>query len=152
MPSNGHRGREVRVKVVVKGAFYGNRTLPSLNDYLKVVGTNPIAGGKFKADYSIPLVNAIRRCLKGWKVTNPPIIIHYTFYESNKGVQRDVMNIFSLCDKYFEDALQRCGVIENDNPKWVANTTHEFFWIDGEPFIEIEIEEIGQCTDSTNEK
>lgn len=53
------------------------------------------------------------------------------------------MNIFGLCDKYFEDALQKCGVIENDNPDWVENTTHEFYWIDGEPFIEIDIEERG---------
>ena len=53
------------------------------------------------------------------------------------------MNIFSLADKFFEDALQQAGVIENDNPDWIENTTHEFFWIEEEPYIEIEIEERG---------
>ena len=138
------RGKGVCIKVEIRGAFYGNRTLPSLNDYLHAVGTNPKAGGRFKSDYSMPIINAIRRCLRGWKVTRPPVILHYTFYESKKGKQRDVMNIFSCADKLFEDALQSCGVIEDDNPKWVQNTTHEFVWIDGEPYIEIEIEEIGQ--------
>ena len=54
------------------------------------------------------------------------------------------MNIFSMADKSFEDALQDCKVIENDNPDWVINATHEFFYTDGEPYIEIEIEEKGE--------
>ena len=130
-------------RVTIRGAYFKNRTLPSLNDYLHAVGVNPVLGGKFKSDYMVPIKNAIRCCLKGWKVTKPPVILHYRFYESNKGNQRDVMNIFSCADKFFEDALQECKVIENDNPKWVENTTHEFAWIDGEPYIEVEIEERG---------
>ena len=58
------------------------------------------------------------------------------------------MNIFSLADKFFEDALQQVGVIENDNPDWIENTTHEFFWIEDEPYIEIEIEERGISNDT----
>ena len=56
------------------------------------------------------------------------------------------MNIFSGCDKFFEDALQQAGTIENDNRYWIENTTHEFYWIDkkDEPYIEIEIEERGK--------
>lgn len=130
-------------KVLIKGEYYGNRTLPSLNDYLAEIGKNPKAGGKMKRDYMWVCIGAIRKHLRGYKVTRPPIVIHYKFYERNKGVKRDVMNIFSYADKVFEDALQSCGVIENDNPAWVENTTHQFFWIDGEPFIEIEIEERG---------
>lgn len=130
-------------KVLIKGEYYGNRTLPSLNDYLAEIGKNPKAGGKMKRDYMWVCIGAIRKHLRGWKVTRPPIIIHYRFYERNKGVKRDVMNVAAFADKCFEDALQSCGVIENDNPAWVENTTHQFFWIDGEPFIEIEIEERG---------
>lgn len=138
------RGKGGKVpKVTIRGTYFGNRTLPSLNDYLHAVGTNPKAGGKFKSDYTLPIINAIRQSLRGWKVTNPPAILHYTFYEHSKGKKRDVMNIFSFADKLFEDALQSCGVIGNDNPAWIANTTHEFVWIDTEPYIEIEIEEIG---------
>lgn len=131
-------------KVVIKGAFYGSRTLPSLNDYLNEIGKNPKAGGRFKSDYSLVCISAIRRCLLGWKVTQPPVIIHYKFYESKKGKRRDVSNIFSLCAKFFEDALQKVGTIANDNPEWIEGFTAEFFWIDGEPYIEIDIEERGQ--------
>ena len=137
--------KERKPKVTIRGTYFGDRTLPSLNDYLKEIGRNPKAGGKFKSDYTKPIINAIRRCLRGFKVTKPPVILHYRFFEHKKGKRRDVMNIFSFCDKVFEDALQDCGVIENDNPDWIENTTHEFFWIDAkdEPYIEVEIEERG---------
>lgn len=133
-------------KVFIRGRFYGDKTLPSLNNYLAEIGRNPKAGGKMKNDCKWICIAAIRKCLKGWKVTNPPIILHYKFYEpkDHKGHRRDYMNIFAMADKSFEDALQDCKVIENDNPDWVINATHEFFYTDGEPYIEIEIEEKGE--------
>lgn len=136
--------KERRPKVTIRGEYFGNRTLPSLNDYISEIGKHPQAGGRFKNSYTKPCISAIRRCLKGWKVTNPPVILHYKFFERKKGKRRDVMNIFSCADKFFEDALQATGVIENDNPDWIENTTHEFHWIDDEPYIEIEIEERGK--------
>ena len=133
-------------KVTIRGENYGNRTLPSLNDYLEAIATHPKAGNKFKQDYTKPCISAIRRCLRGWKVTHPPVILHYKFYEIKKGKRRDVSNIFSCCAKFFEDALQQAGVIENDNPDWIENFTTEFHWLEDknvEPYIEIEIEERG---------
>ena len=130
-------------KVTIRGEYYGDKTLPSLNDYLAEIGKNPKAGGRFKADYTKPCISAIRRCLRGWKVTRPPVILHYTFYEPSKGHKRDISNVHALCAKFFEDALQQCGTIENDNPKWISGFTSEFHWIDTEPYIEIEIEERG---------
>lgn len=131
-------------KVFIRGRFYGDKTLPSLNNYLAEIGRNPKAGGKMKNDCKWICIAAIRKCLKGWKVTNPPIILHYKFYEPSRGQKRDYMNIYAMADKSFEDALQDCKVIENDNPDWVINATHEFFYTDGEPYIEIEIEEKGE--------
>ena len=132
-------------KVTIRGKYFGERTLPSLNDYLAEIGKNPKAGNKFKQDYTKPLISSIRRCLRGYKVTNPPVILHYRFFESKKGKRRDVSNIFSLCAKFFEDALQITQTIENDNPDWIINFDTEFHWIDAkdEPYIEIEIEERG---------
>ena len=130
-------------KITIRGEYYGNRTLPSLNDYLNAVGTNPKAGGKFKSDYSKPIISAIRRCLRGWKVTHPPIILHYRYFENKKGHRRDVSNIHALCAKFLEDCMQQTGTIENDNPDWIIGFTTEFDWIDGEPYIEVEIEERG---------
>ena len=137
------------MKVTIEGAYYKNRTLPSLNDYLNAIGKNPKAGGRFKVEYMKVCIWSIRKCLRGQKVTKPPVILHYKFYESKKGKKRDVSNIFSLCAKFFEDALQVCGIIENDNPEWVSGFTTEFHWIDSDPYIEIEIEERGE--DGTEE-
>ena len=131
-------------KVYIIGRFYGDKTLPSLNDAISEYARHPKAGGKMKNDCKWICIAAIRKCLKGWKVTNPPIILHYKFYEPKGGQRRDVMNIFDWADKCFEDALTACKTIENDNPDWVINATHEFFYTDGEPYIEIEIEEKGE--------
>ena len=132
-------------KVTVRGKYYGERTLPSLNDYLAEEGRNPKAGNKMKQDYTKPLVSAIRRCLRGWKVTKPPIFIHYNFYECKKGKARDIDNIHATCAKYFCDALQLTNTIENDNPEWIIGGTYLHHFIDAkdEPYIEIEIEERG---------
>ena len=130
-------------KVFIRGRFYGDKTLPSLNDAIAEYARHPKAGGKIKNDCKWICIAAIRKCLKGWKVTNPPIVLHYKFYEPNRGQRRDFLNIFDWADKCFEDALQDCKIIENDNPDWVINATHEFFYTENEPYIEIEIEEIG---------
>ena len=128
-------------KITIRGEYFGNRTLPSLNDYLAAVGKNPKAGNKFKQDYTKPIISAIRRCLRGWTVKNPPIILHYRYFENKKGKRRDISNIHALCAKFAEDALQQTSVIENDNPDWIVGFDCEFHWIEDEPFIEIIIEE-----------
>ena len=133
-------------KVTIRGEYYGNRTLPSLNDYLAEVGKNPKAGNKMKSDYMKVCISAIRRCLRGWRVTKPPVILHYKYYEIKKGKRRDISNVHSCCAKFFEDALQSASVIENDNPDWICGFTADFFWLEdknAEPYIEIEIEERG---------
>lgn len=126
----------------IRGAFCGDKTLPSLNQYLAEIGRNPRCGGKYKKQYVMIITNAIRRDLKKFKTTKP-VIIHYTFYEPMKGSKRDFGNIFSLCDKFVEDALRDCKVIPDDNPMYVKNFTHNFYYTDGQPYIKVELEEIG---------
>ncbi len=138
--------KDRRHKITIRGEYFGSRTLPSLNDYLAEIAKNPKAGNKFKADYQKPIISSIRRCLRGWKVTHPPVILHYKYYEIKKGKRRDISNIHALCAKFAEDAMQLAGTIENDNPDWIENFTTEFHWLDdpkAEPYIEIEIEERG---------
>jgi hypothetical protein len=127
-------------KVTIKGKYYGDKTFPSLNNYLAAVGRNPKAGGRMKSDYMMICNNAIRTQLKRYKATNP-IVLHYIYYEPKKGQKRDFMNCHFLFAKFFEDSLQVCGVIENDNPKWLLNETHDFYYAD-DPYIEVYIEEI----------
>lgn len=136
-------GIGAKMKVTIKGAYYGTKTLPSLNDYLAEQGRHPKAGGKQKNDYMWVCIGAIRKCLKCWKVTNPPIILKYDFYEPKDGHARDIGNILGEADKLFEDALQACKVIGNDNPAWVIGIQGFYHQTDGEPYIEIEIEERG---------
>lgn len=132
------------MKVTVKGKYFGNYCFPSLNNYLAEMGCHPQKGGRFKRQYEIVANNAIRRCLGRWKPEGR-ITLHYTFYEPKKGNKRDHMNVFSLFDKVFEDSLQACGVIPDDNPKYIEGNliTHRFVYTSGEPMVEIEIEELG---------
>lgn len=125
----------------VIGRFYKDKTFPSLNDFLHECGTHPKIGAKMKRDFKMIASNAIRLQLGRYKAEHP-IILHYTFYEPTQGQKRDVMNIFSFADKVIEDALQDCKVIQNDNPQFVINTTHEFFYTDKEPYFEVQIEEV----------
>ena len=133
----------IRPNFTIRGAFCGDKCFPSLNDYLAEIGRNPKCGGKYKRQYIMIATNAIRRDLKRFK-TDKPIILHYTFAEPYKGNKRDRGNIFSLADKFIEDALRDCKVIPDDSPKYVINFTHEFIYTDGTPFIRVEIEEVEQ--------
>ena len=127
-------------RVVIRGAFYGkNRTFPGLNEYLHECARHPQAGARTKRDYQMIAQNAIRAHLKSLKI-HKPIIIHYRFYEADR--QRDKGNIFAFADKVFEDALQKCGVIENDGWAQIENFTHEFYVDKRNPRIEIDIEEV----------
>lgn len=129
------------MKFTIRGAYCGDKTLPSLNQYLAEIGRNPKAGGRYKKQYVMVITNAIRRDLKRWKTTKP-VILHYTFAEPIKGAKRDYGNIFALADKFIEDALRDCKVIPDDNPNYVKNFTHDFLYTDGDPYIEVLIEEI----------
>lgn len=129
------------MKFTIRGAFCGDKTLPSLNQYLAEIGRNPRAGGRYKKQYVMVITNAIRRDLRRWK-TSKPVILHYTFAEPRKGAKRDYGNIFALADKFIEDALRDCKVIPDDNPNYVKNFTHDFLYTDEEPYIIVEIEEV----------
>ena len=115
---------------IIKGVFYGKtHTFPDLNDYLKSCGTHPHVGAKMKRDYMMIASNAIRRQLGGLKIS-VPVKIHYFFYEG------------SFATKVIEDALQKCGVLKNDNQVWVKGYTHDFFIDEENPRIEVTIEEL----------
>lgn len=115
----------------------GIRHSPLLISILRNLAGTRGAGAK----YVLIACNAIRRDLKRWK-TDKPVILHYTFAEPVKGKKRDYGNIFSLADKFIEDALRDCKVIPDDNPIYVKNFTHEFIYTTGKPYIRIEIEEV----------
>lgn len=128
-------------KVVISGNYHGDKTFPSLNNLLADFARAPQIGGSTKRKYKDICSWEIRSQLRGYKAEKP-LILHYRFYEPSRGQKRDLPNVMSFFDKCFEDALQDCGVIPNDSPKWMLNITHDFFYTDGEPYVEVYIEEV----------
>lgn len=128
-------------KVVVDGKYYGNHTFPSLNNYIQECAKHPQCGAKMKKQFMKIGSIKIRNQLRGVKI-NKPVIIHYFYYESDK--KRDYGNIHAMFDKCFLDSLQECGVIPNDNQRWVRGFTAEFFHDKENPRVEIDIEVLGE--------
>ena len=128
--------------VYVRGNYFGDKVFPSLNNLLAAFARSPQIGGSMKRKFKNICVNEIRDQLPNYVATKP-MIIHYRLFEPNRGQRRDVMNCVSMIDKCFEDALQDCKVIPNDDPKHVLNTTHDVFYTDEyEPWFEVYLEEI----------
>lgn len=131
-------------KIVISGNYYGSKTFPSLNNLLAEYSAHPKRGNSMKRKFQKICNDEIRTQLPRYQVKNP-IIIHYRYFEPRDGHARDFPNIHCFCSKIFCDALQDCKVIPNDNPKWLLNETHDFFYLPekwGEPYIEIYIEEV----------
>lgn len=126
-------------RFAIEGTFYKKRTLPALNDYLGECNRNRLAGGRMKKNFQYIISQFIRRDLKRLKIAKP-VIIHYRFFETDK--RRDKSNIASLSMKFIEDALQECGVLQNDNWQCVTGFTHEFYIDVKNPRIEVELEEV----------
>ena len=108
----------------------GNNKLPSLNDYIRAERERIGARGKFltkgavmKKEWQQYISIYIRKSLRGVKIEKP-VVIHYHYYEQNR--KRDIGNIHAPCQKFVEDALQDCGVLANDNQKYVIGFTASF--------------------------
>jgi hypothetical protein len=66
-----------------------------------------------------------------------PVEIYYTVYLRRKG---DIMNVASIVDKFFQDALTDLGKLVDDNCDHVKKVTVEFGGIDKEnPRCDVEL-------------
>jgi len=128
------------MKIIIDGVYFKkNRTFPSLNDYISACRTNPIVGAKMKKDFQSIAELEINRQAGGEHFENP-VEIEYRFYESDG--RRDCSNVESFFVKVFEDALQECGVIDDDDQKHLRGFTNRFFIDKENPRVEVEIEEV----------
>ena len=126
--------------VVIKGKYYGkDNVFPGLNDYIHSCSRHPQVGAKMKRDYQLIASNAIRLQLGKLAIPNP-VRIHYVFYEATE--KRDPSNIASFFVKVFEDALQQCGVLKNDNWRYLKGYSQEFYIDRKNPRVEVTIEEL----------
>ena len=128
------------IKFIIKGAYYGDKCFPGLNDLLREAERHPKAYNTMKQQYQMLAVNAIRRDLRGFKA-QCLVIPHYTFCEPKKGNKRDYDNIAAAGRKIINDALTKTGTIKDDSPKYLGYGTNTFIY-DDEPFIEVLLETV----------
>ena len=103
-------------KFIIKGAYFGEKCFPGLNDLLHEAEKHPNAYNQMKRQYQMIAINAIRRDLRGYKAKGL-IALHYTFGEPNKGNRRDYDNIVAAGRKIINDALTNTETIKDDSPK-----------------------------------
>ena len=67
--------------------------------------------------------------------------VKYTYFYKDR--RSDLGNVTSVIDKFFNDALQKLGIVENDNVEFFRRSVDEVGGLDKEnPRMEIEVEEI----------
>ena len=120
--------------------FVINHKLPSLNDYIDVCRRNKYQAAQFKKDVDELIGWAIRQALASGTLrsTEKPCKIIFTWIEEN--ARRDCDNIASA-KKYILDAMQKQGIIPNDNQKYIKGFSDDFQ--KGKPYrVEVEIIEL----------
>ena len=128
------------IRFIIKGAYYGDKCFPGLNDLLHEAERHPKAYNTMKQQYQMLAVNAIRRYLRGFKAQGL-VIPHYKFCEPLKGNKRDYDNIAAAGRKIINDALTTTGTIKDDSPQYLGYGTNTFIYA-YEPFIEVLLETV----------
>ena len=92
-----------------------------------------------KQKYQHYISGEIRNTLKRLKIEKK-VLLHYLYYEPTK--RRDLDNIAATAHKFTQDALVKCGVLENDGWNNVCGFTDRFFVDKENPRIEVTIQEV----------
>jgi Holliday junction resolvase RusA-like endonuclease len=127
------------VVINMRICFVIDDKLPSLNDYINVCRRNKYNGAKFKKDVENLIAIYIRnaKIKKILTPTDKPVIVHFEWHEKTK--RRDADNIASA-KKYILDAMQKAGIIPNDNRKYVKGFT-DVIIDDKKDYVVVKIEE-----------
>ena len=118
--------------------FLIQQKIPSMNEVIEANRRNKYAGAKLKRETEEMIglyINIARRQGK-IRPVNTPVIIRIEWHEKTK--RRDVDNIQSG-QKFILDALQKQGILVNDNRRYVKQVYHEIV-DDAEDFVEVIIE------------
>ena len=102
--------------------------LPGLNEYTDECRKDKYAGNSFKKGVEDDI---IKSCCFSGKVTEP---VHITFVWKEKNRKRDKDNV-AFAKKFILDAMQKKGVLPNDDNRWITGFTDEFVYGEGEGVI-----------------
>ena len=96
--------------------------LPSLNDYVTANRSHWSKGASFKRRVEEDIIWQIKAARVA--PATGPVIVHFEWHESDK--RRDLDNIFSA-KKYILDAMQKAGIIVNDNRRYIKGLSDTIF-------------------------
>lgn len=122
--------------------------LPSLNEYINVCRLNRFAGAKFKKETEKIIEESINKYLEKdcLHPVNEPVKVRFDWHE--KTSRRDADNVASA-KKYILDAMQTCGIIPNDNRKYVKGFYDDII-DDNENYVLVEIKKIDELSEEEN--
>lgn len=120
----------------MKYGFVINGKLPSLNEYINACRCNRYKGAQLKRDVEAFISCSIKQAKL--KPIYNPCTVRFEWHE--KTAKRDCDNIASA-KKYILDALQKTGIIPNDNQKYIKGFTDDFVR-DVKDFVIVELTEL----------
>ena len=120
--------------------FKIEQRLPSMNELIAANRQNRYKGAKMKRDTEDIIGQYIRIArLRGTiKPISEPVEVHIEWHERTK--KRDCDNIQST-QKFILDALQKQGILINDNRRYVRQIFHKIV-DDTADFVEVTIREV----------
>lgn len=107
----------------MKQVFKINFRLPSLNEYIRQCRSNRYAANKAKQDIEQQIMWLIKQ--QDIRPCTHPVQISLVWHEPNR--RRDKDNV-AFAKKYILDALQKSGILPNDNNDWVTGFKDKFVY------------------------
>lgn len=92
--------------------------LPGLNEYIGLINSNRFKGSAAKKQ----IESDISWFMKKHKITRP-CIIRFIWHEADR--RRDKDNV-AFAKKFILDAMQKSGMLENDNNQYIAGFRDDF--------------------------
>ena len=116
-----HTVKEIVTRAYNNQMLYIEYRLPTLNEYINAERSNRYAGAvmKKKAEATIALFIKNDRL----KPVTVPVTLIYNWRMKNRRCDKD--NI-SFAQKFIQDALVRCGILQNDGWNNIQGFSHDF--------------------------
>lgn len=111
--------------------------LPGLNEYIEAERRSKYMAANMKRAAEQRIILAAKAQLRGVRF-RAPVVMHYTWVEPNR--RRDKDNI-AFARKFVQDALVRCGVLQNDGWAEIDDFTDAFAVDRKRPRVEVRFEE-----------